>query len=155
MRRSTSTYCPNKGRAPPHAFCSQCYANRKGREANKGHLYLFCSSVFHNLLGSITMKRPSTSQAPTKGQWSCPDEKFLKTYPTLAAGLCDCWWDDGKKRIPWTMTIRFEDGSVHLCLNDKESGQGAYTTGSSLPDVFQLVEEALLEDLLSWRKWKR
>jgi hypothetical protein len=101
------------------------------------------------------MKRTSTSQVSVKGQWACPDPAFLKAYPFLAAGLCDIWWDDNKPRVPWTMTIRFEQDAVHVCINDKEKNQGAYTTGETLPSTLALVEKALKDEQLAFRKWRK
>lgn len=155
MRMYSSGPCLNRGRDPPYVFCGGCYTNLRGKTSYRDHRRCFLSHSFANILERVTMKRDDNVSTRKKGEWSCPDSAFLKSYPLLAAGLCDIWWEDGKPREPWTMTVRFEEDAVHLCLNDKSKGQGAYTTGESLQDVFRLVEAALGAQTLSWRRWKK
>lgn len=101
------------------------------------------------------MKRPDSSQVPKKGTWACADPEFVKKYPSLAEGMCDPWWEDGKPRDTWTLTIRIDRESVNLCLNDKQSGQGAYTTGGTLSEALELLNGALKAGTLAWRRWKK
>lgn len=101
------------------------------------------------------MKREALAATVPKGKWSCPDTSFAKAYPTLAQALCDPWWDDGKPRVPFTMTIRFDGNTVNICLNDKEGSRGAYTTAEGLPEAYALVNAALETATLSWRRWKK
>jgi hypothetical protein len=101
------------------------------------------------------MKRSSPVAAPKKGEWVCPDKEWAKEYPTLCQGLCDPWWDDGKPRQCWSLTVRFEPDAVHLCVNDKDSSSGLYTTGEDLSGALALLEEALSQGTASWRKWRK
>ena len=101
------------------------------------------------------MKRPASAAAPKKGEWSCPDSSWLKEYPTLCQGLCDPWWEDGKPRECWSLTLRFEPGAVHLCVNDKGGNMGLYTTGEDVLDALALVEACLREGTASWRRWRK
>lgn len=101
------------------------------------------------------MKRALAAAQMKKGEWSCPDPEWVKDYPTLAAGMCDPWWDDGKPRGTWSLTIRFEGGSCHLCVNDKEGNAGLYTTGEDVVDALALLEAALKDGTASWRKWRK
>lgn len=101
------------------------------------------------------MKRELAAAQLKKGEWLCPDKSWLKAYPTLAAGMCDCWWDDGKPRLVWSLTVRFEAGSCHLCVNDKEKNAGLYTTGEDFLDALALLEGALKEGVATWRRWRK
>lgn len=101
------------------------------------------------------MKRPSSQAAPKKGAWSCVDPGFAKSYPTLAAGLCDPWWDDGKPRELWSLTVRIDAEAVSLCVNDKEASAGLYTSGGSVAEALALLEAALASGSGTWRRWKR
>jgi len=101
------------------------------------------------------VKRPSQVAAPKKGEWVCPDPEWKKDYPVLSQGMCDGFWDDGKPREVWSLTVRFEPGAVHLCLNDKGASMGLYTTGESVVDALALLESCLAEGTASWRRWRK
>lgn len=101
------------------------------------------------------MKRASATPAVKKGDWACPDPAFLKNYPTLAQGMSDTWWEDGKPRELWTLTVRFDTNSVNLCVNDRGANMGLYTTGESLDDALALLEECLSQGTASWRRWRK
>lgn len=146
--------CP-RGRSPPFSFCWYCYENRKGRAAHPGHRYYPGSKIIPYVSWSSIMKRPSSQVAPKKGSWSCPDAPFFEKFPTLASGMCDAWWDDGKPREVWSLTVRFEAEAVHLCVNDKEASMGLYTTGESLEGALELLESCLANGSASWRRWKK
>ena len=100
------------------------------------------------------MKRPSQASAPKKGHFVCPDASFIVTYPELARGLCDPWWEDGKPRKPWTLKIWMDDAGVHIYINDPDSKLGAFTTASELVEGLAAIEAALQGPGLSWRKSK-
>jgi len=100
------------------------------------------------------MQRPSQASRPKKGEFSCPDSDFLLSYPKLAAGMCDPWWDDGKAREPWTLKIQFNTEGVVLTVNDKDSKLVAFTSASGLTEGLASIEEALSAGGLSWRKSK-
>jgi len=100
------------------------------------------------------MKRPSQAARPKKGEFTCVDSAFQSTYPELAKGLSDPWWDDGKPRKPWTIKIAFSEDAVLLTLNDPDSKLVAFTTSPALIEGLAAIEEALQGDGLSWRKSK-
>jgi hypothetical protein len=136
-------------------FCPFCYANKKGRSNYPGHRFYRAGPRLKPLYLELNMKREAAVAKIPKGEWHCPDPLILKNYPSLAQGLSDTFWEDGKPRIPWTLTIRFDPETVNLCVNDKEGSKGAYTTGETLSEALQLVEQAIVQGTLSWRKWKR
>lgn len=98
------------------------------------------------------MQRPSQATRPKKGEFACPDEDFKLTYPRLAAGLCDCWWDDGKPREPWSIKIQMKDDAVVFTITDKDSKLVAFTNAGSLIEGLSGIEKALENGGLSWRK---
>jgi len=98
------------------------------------------------------MQRPSQAARPKKGEFKCPDEDFMLTYPKLAAGLCDPWWDDGKPREPWSIKVQMKDDAVLFTITDKESKLVAFTTSEGFIEGLVSIEKALEEGGLSWRK---
>lgn len=101
------------------------------------------------------MQRPSADKPPEKGKWVCPDASWLKEYPSLVQGMCDPFWDDGKPREVWSLTLRFEATAVHLCVNDKGLNRGLYTSGEGVDDALALLESALKEGVAQWRRWRK
>jgi len=100
------------------------------------------------------MQRPQNSGTQPKGKWVCPDADFLSTYPTLAQGMCDAWWDDGKPREPWILTVSFGTHDVQIAITDRGLSQSLYTTAESLTEGLAMVETVLSAGSTSWRKWK-
>jgi len=147
--------CASSGPDPPDGICPWCYENLKGRSSHEGHRYRSLRPFSILFPIGAFMKRPDASQVSKKGSWSCPDPSFFKSYPLLAAGLCDPWWDDGKPRQVWTITLSFDGPNANVCVNDKELGQGSYTTAASLQEALALIEGALKANTLSWRRWKK
>jgi hypothetical protein len=101
------------------------------------------------------MKRPDAQKSLPKGQWACPDKEWVKHYPALCQGMCDTWWDDGKPRDPWSVTLRFEGTAVHGCVNDKGLSMGLYTAGETIDDVLGQLEECIAQGTAQWRRWRK
>lgn len=150
-RRYYATPCLAKGLSRG-AFCGQCYENRKQRANHKGHRYFVGPHYRRATYEEMTMKRPSQATRPKKGEFTCPDAAFLSTYPILAAGMCDPFWDDGKPRDPWSLKIQFREDAILFTLNDKDSKLVAFTTAQGLVEGLLAIEAALESGGLSWRK---
>ena len=101
------------------------------------------------------MKRPTVSGSAPKGKVIFPDQSFVKKFPTIGLGMADCWWEDGKPRVCWTLSIAFDGPVVNLSLTDKEHGQSLYTTAESIEGALALMEGALADGSASWRRWKK
>jgi len=138
----------------PSSFCGPCYENRRGRAAHKGHRYYSGRILRRANFEEYRMQRPSQASRPKKGEFTCPDSDFLRSYPKLAAGMCDPWWDDGKPRKPWTLKISMNEDGVQFCLSDSDSKLVAFTTAPGLTEGLLEIETALEHEGLSWRKSK-
>jgi len=134
------------------AFCPYCYENRKQRGNHKGHRYYVSTPTRKFTHWSDIMKRPSQATRPKKGEYSCPDAAFASTYPILAAGMCDPWWDDGKPRKCWTLKVAMQEDVVLLTLNDPDLKMVAFTSAPGLTEGLMEIEAALEGTGLSWRK---
>lgn len=154
MKRSGRRYPCARDRDGRDQWCPYCYENRRMRAAHVGHAYLSRLTIRHVTYEDFAMKRPSQAARPKKGDFACPDPSFLATYPALAKGLCDPWWDDGKPRKCWTLKIWFDDAGVHVCVNDPDSKMVAFTTHSGLTEALAELDAAIEADTLSWRKSK-
>jgi len=100
------------------------------------------------------MQRPSDGAPQKKGEWHCPDADWLSTYPVLSQGMSDRWWDDGKPREAWTVTIRFGIDDVHLSVTDHGLQRSLFTTAESVIEGLSQLEAVLSGGASSWRRWK-
>lgn len=132
--------------------CPYCYENRKQRANHKGHRYFVSTHYRVVTHEEMQMKRPSQAPGPKKGTFVCPDSAFLSNYPELARGMCDCWWDDGKAREPWTLKLSFRDDGVMIAINDKDNKLVCFTSADGVTEGFMAIEAALTTGGLSWRK---
>jgi hypothetical protein len=101
------------------------------------------------------MKRREPPRPGKKGEVTYPDPAFAKDYPSLALGMCDAIWDDGKPREVWTFNVRFKEKGVLVTVTDKNYSECLYTEGEDLLSALALVEECLSQGTASWRKFTR
>jgi hypothetical protein len=101
------------------------------------------------------MERRKPPAPGKKGEVSYPDKTFAKDYPTLALGMCDGVWTDGKPREVWTFSVRMKEVGVLITVTDKNYGECLYTEGEDLYSALALVEEALSQGHASWRRFTR
>jgi hypothetical protein len=72
-------------------------------------------------------------------------------FPTLWEWLSSEQYDDASARQTATMLVFVEDGSVKLCLNDRDSHRKAWVTGKTPEAAFASLEQALASDTADWR----
>lgn len=100
------------------------------------------------------MKRQK-QPASGKGRFRCEDAAMLKRFPRLMEALTDPWWDDGKPREVWTLTVAYRDGEVNVGVVDRAAQASSYTTAETLEEALKLIEEALEAEKLPMRPWAR
>jgi len=158
MIRTTSGYPGGciRGPAPPYSWCPGCYCNCRQRTNYKGCLGYRSSSPKKPYIDwSLRMRRPSQVSGPGKNvKFEFPDKWFSDLYPTLAAGLIDPWWDDGKPRDTWNLKVSFATGGCSLVLTDPGAKLVLFTSGASLDETLGLLESTLANGSASWRKSK-
>ena len=101
------------------------------------------------------MERRKPPAVGKKGEVTYPDRDFAKEYPTLAAGMCDGMWTDGKPREVWTYSVRMKEHGVLVTLTDKNYGECLYTEGESVLEALAKVEECLSQGTASWRRFNK
>ncbi len=78
-----------------------------------------------------------------------------KAMPTLVAFLSDATYEDLSARIPGSVTIFCPtEGGMRLCLNDKDTGECAFVSGSSLTELLMRADDGLATGSLDWRAGK-
>lgn len=84
------------------------------------------------------------------------DPDFGTAFPQLYLLMAKTSDDDGKPRIPCTLTIVCEDGQVKCGVNERNYHLALWTSSASLGGAFQSLEEALAQRPVPWRKttWK-
>ena len=84
------------------------------------------------------------------------DPAFEGQFPTLFFLMVHTTDDEGKPRLPCTLTIVCEDGQVKCGINERNHHLSLWTSCGGLGAVFASLEEALSERPVKWRKvqWK-
>jgi hypothetical protein len=106
-----------------------------------------CMGVFSDVLGG--------AKANTTGR-TIDDPDFERQYPTLYLLMAHTVDDEGKPRIPATLTVVCEDGQAKVGLNERNHMVSLWTGAGSLGGAFAALEGALSERPVQWRKvtWK-
>lgn len=99
------------------------------------------------------MKDDMQEQQKKRGKWEMPRDPFLQPYPTIAQYLTDCFFDDGRKRTPSKLGVRWWGDSVDVSLNDEEKRRSCVTTSNSLEEALGLLEAHLASGGAPWRFW--
>lgn len=84
------------------------------------------------------------------------DEDFEKRFPVLFALMAINKDDEGKDRIPCTITIVCEDGQAKCGINERNHNLSLWISAGSIGGVFAALEEAMGQRPVPWRKvaWK-
>lgn len=134
-----------------YGFCLLCYANRRGRENNRGH-WGYKRPRKSPVWRDWAMKR-RTQDRSVVGNATLGDDwrAWAKQHPCLAEHLADHVFDDGTVRITSTLTVFVEDGKVKLCLRDREEDATAWVSGTSLAAALKAMEQLLRDGSIDWR----
>lgn len=84
------------------------------------------------------------------------DSIFSDLHPNLFLLLTATSDDEGKPRLPCTLTIVCEDGQAKCGLNERNHSLSLWTSCGELSGVFLALEEALEKRPVAWRRvsWK-
>lgn len=99
------------------------------------------------------MKKPERKGKSHDTRVPMPDESFARAYPTIADYLCSVRWEDGSPRVPSTLSVFVQDGSIKVSVNDKDQDRGLYVSAESLEEALALAERALQLDNPPWRSY--
>lgn len=78
------------------------------------------------------------------GQWS-------SRWPTVLEFLEAVAWEDGSRRVPGSLTLFCEDGSLKACLSDKDSNRVAFVSARGPEACLDAAEAGLAGGGLDWR----
>lgn len=84
---------------------------------------------------------------------SSPDD-WSVSYPGIWEMLSAPTMPDGSSRQGSTLMLFCADGSVKLCLNDRDNQLVAFLSASGVDAVLGALENGLQEDTIEWRKPK-
>lgn len=101
------------------------------------------------------MKRPENLAGTSAETAEFPDDLWKKTLPLIVEYLTATKYDDGTERKLSSISIKEQDGSVLVALNDADLDRGLYRTGKTVVDALKAIEKALATDSADWRVWKR
>jgi len=81
----------------------------------------------------------------------CP---VMGKLPALVEHLTSDKWDDGEVRAASTLLLFVDQGEWKCCLNDRDGGRVAFTTGTTVAGLLGALEEALQAGRVEWRASK-
>lgn len=97
------------------------------------------------------MERPKPGQQFGKAEPAYNDSELSLTHPTLHSYLTLTTWDDGTPRTTSTLLIFVDQGTLKLCLNDRDLNRSAFFSGTTLAMALADVETALCSGCADWR----
>jgi hypothetical protein len=102
------------------------------------------------LEGCEMLKRPVQSAASGKDGGYV--EGLLEEAPNVAHFLCQRKWEeDGKPRVPGSITLFAEQGKLKACCNDKAMNRVGFVAADSLKELLDVLERKLADDSIDWR----
>lgn len=86
---------------------------------------------------------------------SVPEDGWSSTYPGIWQMLTAQCYPDGTTRQTSTLLIYWDDGSVKLCLTDRDNEVVAWQTSlKGMEDALACLERRLQEGVVEWRRKK-
>ncbi len=76
----------------------------------------------------------------------------LAGVPAVLEYLSSSVYADGASRVRSTLLVLVEDGSVKVCLSDRDQEQSLWRSASSLEDALLALEATLEGDHQDWRR---
>lgn len=104
---------------------------------------------------SMAIARRQSASGETTQAFTAEPCALGKKYQNVLAFLVDTLYADGQDRTPGSLTIfKGTDGSLRLCLNDKDLNESAFITASSLTELLRRADEGIASGSLDWREQK-
>jgi hypothetical protein len=91
-----------------------------------------------------------SSSGPSSIAMSCLGT-WLAPFPSIWEFLTLSTWSDGSPRYTGTILLFLDEGSLKLCLKDKNGPRTAFLTGPDPDTLFLAAEEGLATNTLPWR----
>jgi hypothetical protein len=133
--------------------CLLCYANGRKRANHPGHRG-YKAPRKKRVLKSWEMRQMKRPDEKPKSDSELKPAKgdILLHCPLLWDMLTDTMWDDGKPRVPSTILLLCDGGSVKLWLNDRATDRTAWIAAECLERAFLALEEGLATCSVMWRQ---
>jgi len=133
-------------------WCSKCYSNNRGRSNYAGHSGYRARprQVRSPHVGALS-KRSGRDGGDGRGVWIVGDGMWENNHPELYQFLSAARYPDGGDRRTGTMLIFTDQGTLKMCLSDRDQSLVAFLTGDSLDGLLDAAEAGLREDALEWR----
>lgn len=136
-------------------FCPKCYANARKRSNYPGHHGYREVRTDHEVENMKKLTRP-TKSAPVKSAMPVfAKGPFATSYPTVAAYMAQDQWEDKTPRLTTTLLFFVDDGTLKLCVNDREGSRHAFLSGTTVEELLASLEEQLGDETIEWRVKKR
>lgn len=87
-------------------------------------------------------------------EYECPDELFQTEFPGLYEWLARLVTKGGD-RVPASLTIKYRDGGVSLCLSATHEGVVGWHQGKTLQEALEALESRLQAGTMDWREKKK
>lgn len=136
-------------------FCPKCYANARKRSNYAGHHGYRAVRPNYEEEKMKKLTRP-TKSAPVKSSLpTFAKGVFATQYPTLAAYMAQDQWEDKTPRLTTTLLFFVDDGTLKVCVNDREGSRHAFLSGATVDELLSELEEGLAAETVEWRAKKR
>jgi len=101
-------------------------------------------------MGSYLQRRTVGGSGPG-GEWPACDSTISTKLPALAEFLAADKWGDGADRVPGTILIFVDAGTLKACINDKDQDAVAFLTARTMQELLESIEAGLRSGKLDWR----
>lgn len=92
---------------------------------------------------------PAAKALPTEPAWE--DPVFTRDYPSITSFLRDCTWDDGTVRVPGSISLFCQMGTLKAAVSDKARSVIAFVSAPTWEELLALLEMGICNDSLDWK----
>lgn len=102
-------------------------------------------------MGDFLKLPPSEAGEAMTGQ-DAAGSAFARDYPCLYEWMTMSAWENGKVRVPSSVTLFTEAGKWKCCFSDKDGNKVTFVSAWTVEDLLRALEDGLLGNTLDWRR---
>lgn len=99
------------------------------------------------------MKEPDAAKVAAASIEALKVDPLFKDFPELFEAIAHRFWESGKPRIPWVLSVSYETGQPMVKVSDKWARKTAQVVADTITKAFREMNEQIKNGTCSWRSW--
>lgn len=140
------------GRCSGTTWCGECYTIVKGRTSGpSAKTKRIKDEKRRRKMGKVVLRRENIHVAKGEIDLVDIDPEFERRHPTVCAFVTQDRFDDGGYRQTSTLLFFLDQGSLKVCLSDRQGSRSLFRSANSIEGCLDALEQALSDGTADWK----